>query len=483
MRRSLFGRLAGAIALSMTGVWLVATGVGYWLVRTEAREVHDRQLVQAAQVLLALAGQEILEYTKEARRPTRRETTPDDRRAGLASFAEHLSRYAPPGGLAFRIEAARVGFRFRSANFPAALSERIRTAGFGTVALDGARWRTYSRPDDAGIVMVQVAQRWEARERLLEELLSALIPPLAFSLPLAGVLAAVHIRRARRPLVELAKAVALRTPEQLSPIPVAGAPPETEPIVAALNRLMKRVSDSIEREQRFTSDAAHELRSPLAALHTDAELALAASGDRQRAALLRLREGTRRAARLVEQILTLARLDPLESVPSDGHVDLGACVQETLSRLAPAALARRIDLVLEEEGAAIVPGNAALLGIMVRNLVENAVRHVPDGGRIETRIESDPGGWRLRVGDSGPGIPREERERVMRPFHRRPGSPGVGSGLGLSIVARIAGLHGAVVDLRVSPLGGLEVCIRFPLTPGGDAGRSSPEERPEARSG
>jgi two-component system sensor histidine kinase QseC len=269
-------------------------------------------------------------------------------------------------------------------------------------------------------------------------------------------------RRARRPLTALAEALAVRGPQQLTPIRVEHPPSEIAPIVTALNRLVERLRERMETERRFTADAAHELRTPLAALQSDAELALESTGERRDAALSRLRAGTRRAARLVGQMLTLARIDPIAGIEDVERFELGALAQEVLSALAPVAARGELELSLDERTGAYIRGHAALIEVLLRNLVDNAIRYTPPGGQIVVSIGTDAQGVFLRVADSGPGIPREVRERVLQPFYRHAGANVPGTGLGLSIVVRVAKLHHATLTLGDAQAGGLEATVRFP---------------------
>jgi two-component system, OmpR family, sensor histidine kinase QseC len=225
----------------------------------------------------------------------------------------------------------------------------------------------------------------------------------------------------------------------------------------------------VENERRFTADAAHELRTPLAALQTHAEVALAARNARERdQALAHVTEGTQRASRLVAQLLVLARLDARSAPPPLAPVSLAQLAAAQVAELAPLAAQRGINLGLVEEGAqaAAVAGDADLLGVLLRNLVDNAVRYTPRGGTVDVALRPGPEQVLLEVVDTGPGIPEEERARVLERFHRIRGSGEEGSGLGLSIVARIAQLHRAPLTLAEGTGGrGLRVTVALPRAP------------------
>ena len=462
MRGSLFNRVLVTLLASLLVLWLGATALSVWRVHREAGVLHDRQLAQTAQVLLALAGQEIVEHLEQGDTPYTASRTNGDA-LGLSDLAAHLAEYSSPGGLEFHIHATDDSFQFHSGGFPRGLDDDGVADGFTDRAFsDGQSWRIYTRHDDARIVAVQVTQQLAERNRMRDAIMSAILPPLVAGLPLTIALTLLHVRRARRPLTALAEALAVRGPQQLTPIRVEHPPSEIAPIVTALNRLVERLRERMESERRFTADAAHELRTPLAALQSDAELALESTGERRDAALSRLRAGTRRAARLVGQMLTLARIDPIAGIEDVERLELGALAQEVLSALAPVAARGELELSLDERTGAYIRGHAALIEVLLRNLVDNAIRYTPPGGQIEVSIGTDAQGVFLRVADSGPGIPREVRERVLQPFYRHASANVPGTGLGLSIVVRVAKLHHATLTLGDAQAGGLEATVRFP---------------------
>ncbi len=238
------------------------------------------------------------------------------------------------------------------------------------------------------------------------------------------------------------------------PVDAAGAPTEARPLVDALNALFRRVAASVENERRFTADAAHELRTPLAAIQTHAEVALASHDDAERKqALTHVTEGTARASRLVAQLLMLARLDARATLAASSAVNLSELAARHVADAAPFATEKDVNLGLAEDSqpAVMVRGDAELLGVLIRNLVDNAVRYTPNGGRVDVSVRSEADRALLTVTDTGRGIPREERARVLERFYRGRGPSEDGSGLGLSIVARIAELHGAELTLEDGP--------------------------------
>jgi len=303
--------------------------------------------------------------------------------------------------------------------------------------------------------------------------------PLLLALPVLAILIWIVIGRGIRPLTRVADEVANRAPQHLDPLDTHAVPQEIMPLVNSLNVLFARLQQAFEHERRFTADAAHELRTPLAALKTQAQVALNASiPEQQHNALLNVVTGVDRATHLVEQMLTLARLEPrtfLESHKNNisaveiQHADiqnLHKLAAHSLAEIAQTAFEKNIELSLDEmaEGStAQVMGNADMLGILLRNLIDNAIRYTPPNGEVKVHIHTDNQQVILQVSDTGVGIPQAERTRVLERFYRVLGNQESGSGLGLSIVMRIAELHGATVSLDDAENNrGLKVTVRFP---------------------
>jgi two-component system sensor histidine kinase QseC len=259
--------------------------------------------------------------------------------------------------------------------------------------------------------------------------------------------------------------VAQRDPENLQPIAVDDCPAEVVPLVDSLNRLFGRVTKSIDNERRFTADAAHELRTPIAALRVQAQVARAAADDRERQrALDNVITGCDRATHLVEQLLTLARLDPAHVRRQSEPCDLRAVAKAAIGDIAPRAVAKGVDIELDEGPPTMTRGDAGLLAILIRNLVDNAVRYSPSRTTVRVRIDPAGGsvGKTLIVADEGPGVPAEALQHLGDRFYRAMGTGETGSGLGLSIVKRIAELHDAAVSFGVGPDGrGLQAKVAF----------------------
>jgi two-component system OmpR family sensor kinase len=333
--------------------------------------------------------------------------------------------------------------------------------GWFTVHWRGEDWRVFQRKNPKG--SIQIAQSFSERRQTANEVALHLLAPLAFLLPGLGLLAWFGLARGLRPLQDVVEAVEQRSPDSLHPIPDRGLPREVATLVGALNGLLRRLDIALAAQRQFTADAAHELRSPLTALSLQAEVAERATDPAQRSAALKtLRQGIERASHLVHQLLTLARLDPEAAESPWAPVRLDELARTVVGEFAPLALDRDIDLGLAVTDSAQVSGDGEALRVLLGNLLDNAIRYTPAGGRVDVGVRTANGKVRLYVSDDGPGIPAAEQERVFDRFHRVAGTGEPGSGLGLAIVKRIADRHGASIRLADGASGrGLTVSVTF----------------------
>lgn len=334
--------------------------------------------------------------------------------------------------------------------------------GYSTVKRNGRTWRVYTMVH--GSHALQIAQPQDERDALATQTALRTLAPFAALIPIFGVMIWLGVGNGLRPLDAISRAVGRRRPDALAPIEEAGLPAELRPLGASLNGLLSRLSDALSVQRRFTADAAHELRTPLAALTLQLDLARRAGSPGELAASLAdLEAGVARASHVVEQLMTLARVEPEALAAQKSRCDVVAIAKDVI--VARAALAERkgIDLGLARAEPASVDGDAASLGILLSNLVDNALRYTPAGGRIDVSVGQANGTTCLSVADTGPGIPAAERERVFDRFYRGTTADAPGSGLGLSIVKRIADAHGATIALDAPHEGsGLVATVRFP---------------------
>ncbi len=439
--RSLQLRLLVLLSASLTAVWL-AVAVWTWVdARDEVDELMDSHLVQAASILVV---------------------QPLDLEDDAVADAPALHKYSAK--VAFQVfhEGTLV---MRSANAGVEpLSDERR--GFDTVRHDGENWRVFATRGAERDVQVYVGEQVDSRNDIVWAMLRGMLLPMALALPVLAILLWWAVHRALVPLRTLSHTLGQRAPDALNSVAVPDIPTEMQPLVAELNGLLARIERMVQSERRFTADAAHELRTPIAAIRAQAQVALGAGGDaaQRDQALHTTLAGCDRAAHLVDQLLALARLEAGATAPFRESCDLRALAQQVAADLAPAALARGQDLELEAQGDArtSVWAPAAWLTMLLRNLVDNALRNSPDGARVLVRVVCTPERVMLEVHDSGPGMASADLKRLGERFFRVLGHSQPGSGLGWSIVRRIADGTGALVVVQSSAaLGGLQVQVSW----------------------
>jgi two-component system OmpR family sensor kinase len=429
--RLLASLLAGVVLVGVTGGWIV-----YRNALAEADTFFDYHLRQTALIL----RDEPVEYLLAPQLP------PTD-----ASYDFVVQVWSLDG---VRVYLSR----------PHAVLPEITTLGFSTVATSEGRWRVFGV--QALTRVIQVAQPMSIREQRAAELALQTLKPFALLLPVLALLIWIAVGSALEPLRRLTTQVKARRVNALDALPAERLPEEVQPLVLALNDLLGRLRAALERERAFMADAAHELRTPLTALHLQLGMLARASSEAERqAAMSILAAGVQRANHLIEQMLMLARQEPRADSPRL-PVRLDELAREIVAELVPLADARQIDLGVAAAQPATITADPDALRTLLRNLIDNAVRYTAGGGRVDVTVESGGAGARVTVSDNGPGIPPEERSRVLDRFYRRAGTASPGSGLGLSIVKAIADAHGATVTLADGPSGsGLAVTVSFTAQP------------------
>ncbi|MBI3149644.1 MAG: sensor histidine kinase N-terminal domain-containing protein [Betaproteobacteria bacterium] len=449
LRRRLLFLLTGTVLVA----WLATALFTYFDARQEIGELLDAHLAQSAGLIAAQLEHEI-EHDAHDDLPR---------------------RYRHERKIAFQVWDRQGRLLLHSAQAPRTRLLEARE-GFGDIVLEGHRWRSFSRWDEGHRFVVQVAEQYEVRDELAQSVAGHLLHPLYVALPVLALLIWLAVGAGLAPLAGLAREVARRAPENLAPLAASNVPQEVSPLLFALNQLFERLKLAREQERRFTADAAHELRTPLAGVKTQAQVALAAKSEAERShALAKVLAGTDRAAHLVEQLLVLARLDPQATIAPDRQVELHALAQQAAAEIAPLAASKDIELELAPGEPVQTVGDALLLTVLLRNLLDNAVRYTPKGGWVRVTVAGSSDGPQLTVADNGPGIPEADRARVFDRFHRGLGSGEEGSGLGLSIVRRIADLHGAEIALDSGEEGrGLRVRLRFHRSPQRPAANAPP---------
>lgn len=441
---SLKQRLLVLVLTVIALVWLAATAFTYHDAREEFDEVLDGHLAQAASLLLVQTSHDLGELETE--------------------HAPLLHKYARR--VAFQIWDKGQRLRLHSANAPQqALAHKQH--GFSDSSIEGKRWRVFSTRDESGEFLIHVAERADVRDELAQDIAGNLLRPLLLSLPLLAILLWLAVARGLKPLVSLTREVERREPENLAALDASTAPREVKPLIERLNRLFSRIDLSMQKERRFTADAAHELRTPIAGIKAQAQVARMATSDAERNhALDNAILGCDRASRLITQLLTLARVDT-SRLDMLGHSVMETCqirdiAAEVIAALAPVAVEKGVQLELLADAETAVHGNPELLRVLLRNLLDNAIQHTPGGTAVQVNISHEQGATCLSVSDNGPGIAEEERARVLERFYRPLGTQASGSGLGLSIVKRIAEVHDATLQLLAMSEGsGLRVKVCF----------------------
>jgi len=449
IERYLLAWVGGALALGLVVVALV----GYIVTLDEMNEVFDADLrnVAAAMASHRHAGADAkAEEVAEAAQLPRHPTALDD--------SDIVTAIWTPGGKRIFLSTPGVELPFHAAT------------GLTRERIGDEEWLIYTIATSD--VVSQAAQMVAARQVMAGETASKILPPLLILVLFTGGLLVFALRRGMRLLDQAADDVAARSEHSLTPIAEAGLPAELLPLVRSVNGLMVRLSAALSAQRRFMADAAHELRTPITALRLQLQLlersAEAASRD---AALRALKLGVDRSQRLVGQLLQVARSgvdgEPLRLEA----VDLGPLVKRVVADLNVKADHKHIDLGAEVWSAVVVEGDKEQIRVLLNNLVENALRYTPHGGRIDVVATVQGGRAVLRVADNGPGIPVSEHERVFERFHRGEGATdsddegATGSGLGLAIVRAIAERHGATTSLgSPSEATGLVVEVSFPMS-------------------
>ena len=440
-------RLLALLLVLVTTVWLGAAVVTWLDARHELDELLDGHLAQAAALLVVQQAQ----------------SDSDDE----VVDAPALHKYAPK--VAFQVfHAQRLVMRSGNVGL-APMSEK--SHGFSTVRFaDGDEWRVFSTRGEESDVQVFVAEQTDSRNEILWAVLNGLLLPLTVALPLLALAGWWAVRWGLAPLRQLSHALGQRRAQALEPVVLQDTPTEIKPLVQALNDLFERMDSVLATERRFTADAAHELRTPIAAIRAQAQVALGAGSDTAQRdhALQTTLAGCDRATRLVDQLLTLARLESGSDVTAPlvlPGADLRMVTQRVAAELAMTALAQHQTLELDAPEACLVAGDDLLLSVLVRNLIDNALRYSPSGARVLVSVCIEADATMLRVQDSGPGMTDTELARLGERFYRVLGSQQSGSGLGWSIIRRIAQVYGAQVQTgRSVELGGLAVTVSWPVS-------------------
>lgn len=436
---SLRTRLLVFVLLAILATALLQAALAWRAARAEADALFDYQMRQTAQTL----------------------------RAGLPEGLATGVLPVPPSQQDFdfvlQIWSVDGSLLLRSADRPELPARAV--LGFADVVAHGTTYRVYSVI--TGGLVIQVAQDMAVRQRMAGDLALRTAAPVLWLAPVLMLAVGWLVRRTLAPVARVREQVATRSADDLAPLTGQDLPDEVRPLVQEFNGLLQRLGQAFDTQQRFVADAAHELRSPLAALRLQVQgLRRAEDAETRERALQRLDAGIDRATRLVGQLMELARQQArlAEGTPA-APLDLVALARTVIGEAVADAQVRSQEIGLSGLDTAVVKGHAEALRLLLRNLIENAIKYAPAGGRIEVGVVAGeaPGRRVLVVEDSGPGIPEAERTRVLDRFYRLPDAPSTGSGLGLAIAQSVAQMHGSALRLDASPsLGGLRVRLELP---------------------
>jgi two-component system sensor histidine kinase QseC len=446
MNNSIKRRLLSLLILAICGVWCLVSWRIYIHTKYEVEELFDANLAQSAQILLGLIQHELEEQS-------------------IAGNKQKIIVEQPLFGhqyehqLGFLVRSSDGHILIRSADTP--LFPQLPSFS-NYSAEDGYLWRVFTRKADGFIV--QTAERHNIRDELISKIMFSTLLILLITLPLLAVLIWISISHSLKPLQAVANEIAARIPNQLQTLDLKKIPIEIRVLTKAINNLFNRLNKAFENERSFTADAAHELRTPLAGLKIQAQVAQRAIDTQQRElALQQILIGVDRATHLVSQLLSLARLDATQTLVTT-QLDMLIIIKDIISKLTPQALEKDIDLGLENTATSyIISAHHTSISIMLCNLVHNAIRYTPRAGEVTvslSNIKADK--LTLMIKDTGPGIPLTLQKQVFERFYRGECHNVPGSGLGLSIVQQVAQLHNLEIQLNnISNDGGLCVRVDF----------------------
>lgn len=440
--------------LSLISVACIFTlSKNYFDTRAEISELMDAQLSQSARVLLEISAHELYEQLAYMAQES----------GGQGDVSEHIDvqvhKYQQE--IEFQIWTADGRLAVRSSNAPVTpLTDE--DDEYEDRTIDGVLWRVYSVENEDKTLRVQVGEHYDKRDDLSNMISIRLIASFGIILPLLAILIFVTVGRAMQPLREVADQIKNRRVDNLQPIETDKVCAEALPMVQALNGLFSRLENSFKEIVLFTSNAAHELRTPLAAQKVHTQVAMQTTDENKRQeALQEVVDSIDRATLMVEQLLTLARLDPQGSLSTGETIDLARIAEEQLSELGVEALDKHIELSLDAPDHCTINGESSMMGMLIRNLVENAIRYTPEQGTVEVHVGKNESHCYLIVEDSGPGIPEDQFENVFKRFYRVKEEHNKGTGLGLSLVKRIIEIQKATIQFGKSNLGGLKVEVQF----------------------
>ncbi|VAW67649.1 Sensory histidine kinase QseC [hydrothermal vent metagenome] len=463
MTHSLRSFLLATILFTIVGIGGITVWGGYRASVHEVKELFDAQLSRSARLMLGLVQAEVnlghmKEFTDNLQQGENR-VLPDKKLLEQELYQQgHFYELK----LAYQVWDSYGNMLIRSANAPLQPISNMHD-GYADQQFNQKSWRTYTMWDATLKYQVITAEREDVRNDLVNKIIFQMTWPFVLLVPVLGILVWFFVGRGLKPLEHIASEIASRKSLSLKPLKFDRVPVEIQPLIDELNSLFNSLQQAFEMERRFTSDAAHELRTPLAALKVHLQLLDSSEGEQEKnRALVAVRQGVERAAHLVEQLLGLARLDPqaIRAMQKIETVDLHRLCVDLLADIYPLASEKHQEISLLGDTDVTLEGYAYPLESMLQNLLSNSVKYAPQGGEICLELKQSAHSLDIWVHDSGPGIPEEQRQDVLQRFKKVQGNTHAGSGIGLSIVSRVAELHHMQLRLLTSEkLGGL--CVHL----------------------
>lgn len=454
--RSLKKQLLLSLLSSLLMVWGLMVYASYQQTRDEITQLFNAELAQSARVVHAF-----VENLLQQRRLTK--LWDQDKSPDLFSMPILGQKYERK--IAFQLRSVKDGVVLRSESAPEFALSLIRN-GYSETSINDQLWHVFSISSENGDYIIHVGQRDDIRRELVEALANQQLLAMLLALPVLGVVIWLIVSRTLRPVNRLKEQLASREVTNLKPLPLKRLPEEVVPMVQQINTLFELLEQAFANERNFTSDASHELKTPLAGMMTQLQVAQKAQDEGMRnQALQKCQQAVMRMTHMVQQLLTLSRVQHHNVQPSKQKLDLNQAAIAVIAEIEFFAHEKNIEIELNGQDGLAIQANPQLLNILLRNLLDNAIKYTPADGKVNVMVQPDRQSACFIVEDSGPGVPEQDYERISQRFYRcvDTAQTAEGSGLGLSIVQRIIGLHAARIEFSKAALDGLKATLWFDL--------------------
>jgi two-component system sensor histidine kinase QseC len=454
--RSLKRQLLLSLLSSLLLVWGLTVYISYKQTRDEIAQLFNAELAQSARVVHAFV--ENLLQQKRLSKLWDQDKSPD--LFELPILGEKYERK-----IAFQLRSVKDGVMLRSESAPEFALSLTRN-GYSQTEINNQHWHVYSISSNNGDYIIHVGQRDDIRRDLVESLASQSLLGVLMVLPVLGAIIGLIVSRTLRPLKQLKQQLSVREVGHLQPLSLDKLPEEVVPMVEQINALFVLLEQAFANERNFTSDASHELRTPLAGMMTQLQVAQKTTDETMRVqALQKCQMAVVRMTHMVQQLLTLSRVQHQNAQVNKQILDVNQALVSVMADIEPAAREKHIEIELKGQDGFGIVANPQLLDILFRNLLDNAIKYTPEGGKVLVKLMHIDTQIGVSVEDSGPGVADADYSRISQRFYRcvETAQTAEGSGLGLSIVQRIIRLHDADIEFAKSALNGLKVSLRFDL--------------------